>query len=107
VTPPRARTSSPVLSSPPDCQHPPGRFAPVIDPNRCEGKSACVAERPVDVFVVRRRERAELPMRHLLGTRTWRVQGGQQAEAVRADPSQGCGPCVSASPEGAITLKRA
>jgi 4Fe-4S ferredoxin len=89
------------------CKHAPGAFTPVIDPNRCEGKSACVAECPYDVFVVRRRARDELPGLGLLGTLKWWVHGGVQAEAVRADQCHGCGLCVSACPEGAITLKRA
>jgi NAD-dependent dihydropyrimidine dehydrogenase PreA subunit len=90
----------------PDCKHPAGRFAPVIDPNRCEGKSACAAECPYDVFVVRRRERAELPGLGLLGTVKWWVHGGLQAEAVKADRCHGCGKCVTACPESAITLAR-
>ena len=91
----------------PRCKHEAGRFAPVIDPNRCEGKAACVAECPYDVFVVGRRERSDLPGLTLLGTLKWWAHGGQQAEAVRADQCHGCGLCVSACPEGAITLKRA
>jgi NAD-dependent dihydropyrimidine dehydrogenase PreA subunit len=88
------------------CKHPAGRFAPVIDANRCEGKAACVAECPYDVFVVRRRERVELPQLGLLGTLKWWVHGGLQADAVRADQCHGCGLCVSACPESAITLRR-
>ena len=91
----------------PSCKQPAGRLAPVIDPNRCEGKSACVAECPYDVFVVSRRERADLPGLTMLGTLKWWAHGGLQAEAVRADQCHGCGLCVSACPEGAITLKRA
>jgi NAD-dependent dihydropyrimidine dehydrogenase PreA subunit len=89
-----------------DCKHPAGVFAPVVDANRCEGKSACVAECPYDVFVVRRRERAELPQLTLLGTLKWWVHGGQQAEVLRADQCHGCGLCVSACPEGAIRLSK-
>ena len=88
-----------------DCRHPAGVFAPVVDANRCEGKSACVAECPYDVFVVRRRERSELSLTPL-GTLKWWLHGGQQAEAVRADQCHGCGLCVIACPESAITLRR-
>ena len=101
-----APPSSPERSDP-ACKHDAGTFAPVIDPNRCEGKSACVAECPYDVFIVRRRERSELPQLNALGTLKWWVHGGVQAEAIRADQCHGCGLCVSACPESAITLKRA
>lgn len=89
-----------------DCRQPAGHFAPVIDPNRCEGKAACAAECPYDVFVVRRRERSELPGLSLLGTVKWWAHGGLQAEAVRADQCHGCGLCVNACPESAIKLAR-
>ena len=68
------------------CKHAAGRFAPVIDPNRCEGKAACVAECPYDdLRRAGRRERGELPGLGLLGTLKWWVHGGVQAQAVRAD----------------------
>ena len=44
--------------------------------------------------------------RALLGTLKWWVHGGVQADVVRADQCHGCGLCVSACPEHAITLKR-
>jgi NAD-dependent dihydropyrimidine dehydrogenase PreA subunit len=94
-------------AAPGGCAQPAGALRPVIDPNRCEGKAACVAECPYDVFVVHRRERAELPELGLLGTLKWWVHGGLQAEAVRADQCHGCGVCVQVCPESAITLERA
>jgi NAD-dependent dihydropyrimidine dehydrogenase PreA subunit len=91
----------------PDCKHPAGMFRPVVDPRRCEGKAACAAVCPYDVYVVRRFERAELPRLGLLGTLKWWVHGGNQADPVRADQCHGCGLCVTACPENAITLRRA
>ena len=98
--------SSSDVGAPPDCRHPAGVLRPVIDPNRCEGKAACAAECPFEVFVVRRRERAELPALTVLGTVKWWVHGGLQAEAAHADRCHGCGRCVTACPESAITLAR-
>jgi NAD-dependent dihydropyrimidine dehydrogenase PreA subunit len=91
---------------PPDCKHPAGRFRPVVDANRCEGKAACAAECPYDVFLVRRFERAELPALGLLGRLKWWTHGGLQSEVVRPDECRACGLCVLACPEQAITLQR-
>ncbi len=93
-------------SDPASCKHPPGVLAPVVDPRRCEGKAACVAECPYGVFQVRRFERDELPGLGLLGALKWWMHGGLQAEVVRADQCHGCGLCVNACPEQAITLRR-
>jgi len=94
------------MADSPDCKHPPGRFAPVVDPRRCEGKSACAAECPYDVFVVRRFERAERPGLGLLGGLKFWVHGGLQAEVAHPERCHGCGLCVMACPEEAITLAR-
>ena len=89
-----------------ECKHPAGQFEPVIDRRRCEGKAACVAECPYQVFVVRRFERDELPGLGWMATLKWWVHGGQQADPVQADQCHGCGLCVMACPEQAITLRR-
>ena len=101
-----AAMSSPTVAQS-SCKNSPGVLRPVVDPTRCEGKAACVAECPYDVFVVRKFERAELPGLGLLGTLKWWVHGGLQADVVDADQCHGCGLCVSACPEQAITLTRA
>jgi len=90
----------------PDCKHEPGALAPVIDRKRCEGKRDCVEVCPYDVFELRALTEAEkLPLGRL-GRFKLRVHGGQQAFAVRADACHGCGLCVTACPEKAITLQR-
>ena len=90
----------------PHCKAAPGVFEPVVDPTRCEGKAACAAVCPYDVFVVRRFERSELPALGLMGALKWWVHGGMQADTVRADQCHACGLCVKACPEDAITLRR-
>ncbi|HTQ08178.1 MAG TPA: ferredoxin family protein [Polyangiaceae bacterium] len=92
--------------APPECKEP-GLLAPVIDRNRCEGKEDCVRVCPYDVFelgVLGRTERGQLS---LVGKLKAFGHGYRQAFAVRADACHGCGLCVKACPEKAITLARA
>lgn len=84
-----------------------GRIVPVIDRNRCEGKSECVRVCPYQVFemsVLTRDQRSGLSFRGRL--KAW-AHKGRQAFAVRSDQCHACGLCVAACPEKAITLAKA
>lgn len=86
------------------CSGLPGRVVPVIDRNRCEGKSACAEVCPYHVFELRALapdDRAGLSLAGRL--KSW-VHGGRQAFAVRSQDCHACGRCVAACPEQAIRL---
>ena len=80
---------------------------PVVNRSKCEGKEACVAVCPYQVFEI-----------HLLGADDKHslsfvarlrslAHGNRQAFAVRAADCHACGRCVEVCPESAITLTRA
>jgi len=86
-----------------ECKEP-GRWAPVIDRNRCEGKRDCVRVCPYQVFeisVLSQTDRAQLSLRGRLKAF---FHGGRQAFATRQDQCRACGLCLSACPEKAIRL---
>lgn len=90
-----------------ECAQPAGVFIPEIDRNRCEGKQACAAVCPFQVFAMAtlpREQRGALSLRGKLKgfAHRWR-----QSFAVRADACHACGLCVTACPEKAIRLVRA
>ena len=86
------------------CSDAPGRVVPVIDRNRCEGKSVCVEVCPYHVFELRTLSPEDRAALSLVGKlKTW-VHGGKQAYAVGADHCHACGLCVAGCPEQAIRL---
>jgi 4Fe-4S ferredoxin len=87
------------------CKHDPGVMMPVIDRNRCEGKADCVRVCPYDVFAMGRIGPDERRGLTLTGRLKAFAHRGRQAFAVRADACRGCGLCVAACPEQAITLR--
>lgn len=87
-----------------ECKAEPGARRPVIDRNRCEGKSDCVDVCPYGVFEVRRIEDADFAALGLLGKIKSVAHGRKTAYTPAADACRACGLCVVACPEKAITL---
>lgn len=87
------------------CHAEPGRYVPVIDRTRCEGKRDCEAVCPYQVFEVRRIEDTDFAALPFFARLKSRAHGRMTAYAVRADACQACGLCVKACPEKAIKLR--
>jgi len=79
---------------------------PVIDRERCENKGSCVSACPYDVLIIRTLTDTEKGALSLRGRVKLWAHGGRQADAGFADRCHGCGLCVAACPEQAISLRR-
>jgi NAD-dependent dihydropyrimidine dehydrogenase PreA subunit len=86
------------------CKAEPAAFIPQIDRSRCEGKADCVAVCPYGVFEVRRIDDADFRALSFLGRLKSRAHRRRSAYTPKADQCRGCGLCVVACPEDAITL---
>jgi len=89
-----------------ECKQPPGVFIPVIDRNRCEGKTPCVTVCPYDVFTIDTLPKEQRGDLSILGKVKGFAHGWKQAFAINADACRACGLCVAACPEKAIKLVR-
>ena len=77
---------------------------PHVDRARCEGKAACVAVCPENVFEVRSMDDGDFASLSFLAKLRSRAHGRMTAYTPDASACRACGLCVTACPERAITL---
>jgi len=87
-----------------DCRGEPGKVAPVVDRNRCEGKEDCVRVCPYEVFEVRVLDAADRASLSLIGRLKAWAHGNRQAYVVRPGDCRACQLCIEACPESALRL---
>jgi NAD-dependent dihydropyrimidine dehydrogenase PreA subunit len=90
----------------PECKHEAGKFKPVIDRNRCEGKEDCVSVCPYQVFTMGTLSSVDRRALTFMGKVKGFAHRWHQAFATNAGDCHACGLCVTACPEQAITLSR-
>jgi 4Fe-4S ferredoxin len=87
-----------------DCRGEPGKVAPAVDRNRCEGKEDCVRVCPYDVFEVRVLDAEDRASLSLFGKLKAWAHGNRQAYVVRPQDCHACQLCIEACPEDALRL---
>lgn len=106
INPEKAKKAASTPNRPGEkCRAEPGKFLPVINQSKCEGKRDCVEVCPYDVFEVRKIDEDDFQKLSFFGKMKSRAHGKMMAYTPRADLCQACGLCVVACPEKAITLK--
>jgi 4Fe-4S ferredoxin len=86
------------------CNGEPGRVAPVVDRNKCEGKADCLRVCPYGVFELGLLEASQRGELSLLGrAKSW-AHGYRQAFVVKPRDCHACNLCVEACPEDALKL---
>ena len=86
------------------CKGEPGRVAPIVDRNKCEGKEDCVTVCPYDVFEIRDLDPADKADLSMIGRLKAWAHGNRQAFVVRPSECHACGLCITACPENARRL---
>ena len=97
-------TSTPSDESTTECPGQPGRVAPIVDRNRCEGKEDCVRVCPYDVFEMGTLSADDKASLSWMGRLKAWAHGNRQAFVVFGDACHACQLCVGACPENAIQL---
>ena len=87
-----------------NCKQEAGRWLPVINLSKCEGKKDCVAVCPYEVFEMQKISPEAYKMLTFTGKLKTLVHGREKAVAIRAGACHACGLCVTACPEKAIKL---
>jgi NAD-dependent dihydropyrimidine dehydrogenase PreA subunit len=87
-----------------ECRGEPGKVAPVVDRNGCEGKEDCVRVCPYDVFEIHTLDASQRAELSLIGRiKAW-AHGNRQAFVVRPGDCHACQLCIEACPERALQL---
>jgi 4Fe-4S ferredoxin len=89
------------------CLAAPGRWIPIVDRNKCEGKEDCVDVCPYSVFELGSLTPAEYGALGTFGRMRARHHDLRTSRTPRADACRSCGLCVVACPEDAIQLELA
>jgi 4Fe-4S ferredoxin len=94
------------MTTPAECKHEAGLFAPVIDRSRCEGKEDCVRVCPYEVFEMGKLTPELKSALSFTARLKAALHRNRQSFAIREQNCHACGLCVAACPERAITLAR-
>lgn len=87
-----------------NCKEESGKLVPLIDLNKCEGKTTCVPICPYDVLEIREINDEQYRSLTFVGKLKTFFNGKQKAFVAQPDACHACGLCVSACPEKAIKL---
>jgi 4Fe-4S ferredoxin len=87
------------------CLAPSGKWVPIVDRAKCEGKEECVEVCPYSVFQLGRLTTEEFDGLGLVGRMKAKRHELRTARTPRAAECRACGLCVVACPEDAITLE--
>lgn len=87
------------------CAGAPGKLAPVVDRNRCEGKADCVRVCPFGVFEIRMLASQDRAALSLVGKLKAWAHGGKQSYVANPGNCHACRLCIEACPEDALELR--